>query len=51
MRGGRADGGSRELAWRAVGEEEWGDLLLPALPPGDVELDMVSYPGDQKEHM
>ena len=41
MRGGRADGGSRGLAWRALGDE-WGDLLLPALPPGEVELDMVS---------
>ena len=42
-----ADGGSRELVWTPVGEEEWGDLVFP---PGDVELDMVSYPGDQKEH-
>lgn len=34
--------GAVELVWTAVGEEEWVDLLPPGLPPGEVELDVVS---------
>lgn len=33
--------GAVELVWTAVGEE-WVDLLPPGLPPGEVELDVVS---------
>ena len=36
-------GGGSGLVLTVVGEDS-ADLLPPALPPGEVEVDMVSYP-------